>query len=493
MEQTEREEELKKFEEFMRLKEKRKMENILKNKFEKENSIYEYNARRIEKKDIFKTDNFYKENKYNFYDILIKINSLSDLKKNGCEIIYPSNNFNERYINEYIITVGVIGTKKKGKSFLLNKLFNIDFPHGFEIDTEGISFKYLIDEQILFGIIDTVGIDQSITNDFIKDFVLSKSKIIIVVVELLTNSEQRQLLDDIKNSLEDIEEIIVIHNLYNFDKIHQVKNYINNILRTYIDLNEINMEIYDNDNENDIYNKTCFIENFSNFKKNITIKHFILANDSIESEAGNYYNFSTIYFLKNFLMSEGNPKKFDLLSELKDFIFNNSYKYFKRNDINESEETIYPIDFDKIQILENENNKKKIILPSNLDIKLINNINKESFNFEKFFVPKYSYYKKRVKKSFINKNINDKEKEKVEVLVIEIELNGKIKELKQKINIDKYNYYNFLIAGKEELKDNNDIIIENNDKENKFKLEFKINMDELQLKNYNLIKFVKKM
>ena len=76
-----------------------------------------------------------------------------------------------------------------------------------------------------------MGIDQSITNDFIKDFVLSKSKIIIVVVELLTNSEQRQLLDDIKNSLEDIEEIIVIHNLYNFDKIHQVKNYINNILR----------------------------------------------------------------------------------------------------------------------------------------------------------------------------------------------------------------------------------------------------------------------
>jgi hypothetical protein len=86
MEQTEREEELKKFEEFMRLKEKRKMENILKYKFEKENSIYEYNARRIEKKEIFKTDNFYKENKYNFYDILIKINSLSDLKKMGVKL-----------------------------------------------------------------------------------------------------------------------------------------------------------------------------------------------------------------------------------------------------------------------------------------------------------------------------------------------------------------------------------------------------------------------
>ena len=34
----------------MRLKEKRKMKNILKNKFEKENSIYEYKARRLEKK-----------------------------------------------------------------------------------------------------------------------------------------------------------------------------------------------------------------------------------------------------------------------------------------------------------------------------------------------------------------------------------------------------------------------------------------------------------
>ena len=61
IEQTEREEELKKFEEFMRLKEKRKMENILKNKFEKENSIYEYNVRRIEKKIYLKLIIFIKK------------------------------------------------------------------------------------------------------------------------------------------------------------------------------------------------------------------------------------------------------------------------------------------------------------------------------------------------------------------------------------------------------------------------------------------------
>ncbi len=478
----EREEEFRKFEE---QRKKNEEEYKLKKKKEKEKSINEYNARRKEIND------FLKQNKYNFYDIIIEINSLLDLKKNGCEIIFPSNNFNNEYLNEYVTTVGVIGNKKKGKSFLLNKLFSIDFPHGFEIDTEGISFKYLINERIKFGIIDTVGMEQSITNNFIKDFVLSKSKIIIVVVELLTDSEQMELLNNIKYSLKGNEKIIVIHNLFNFVKVNQVKNYINNILKKILKLKEINIvEIYEN--ENDIYNKICFIENLSDSKKNISIKHLILANDSLESESGDYYNYCTINFLRNYLRCEGEPIKFDLISELRDFIYNNAYKYFKKKNINESEEAIYPINYDEIQVLdeENSNNKKKIKIPSNLELKLKNYKIKEKFS-ENIFIPKYCYYKKIIKKRFFNKN---KEKnEDVEVLVIEFELNGKIKEMKQKITIDIYNnYYCFLITGIKESNDNNNIIIDNKNNENNFKLEFKINMNELELKNNKLLKSVKK-
>ena len=476
----EREEEFRRFEE---QRKKNEEEYELKKKNEKERLINEYNARRIE------NEVFLKQDKYNFYDIIIKINSLLDLKNNGCEIIFPLNNFNKQYLNEYVTTVGVLGNKKKGKSFLLNKLFSIDFPHGFEIDTEGISFKYLINEKIKFGIIDTVGMEQSITNNFIKDFVLSKSNIIIVVVELLTNSEQIDLLNNIKYSLKGNEKIIVIHNLFNFDKINQVKNYINNILKKILKLKEINiMEIYEN--KNDIYNKICFIENLSDFKKNISIKHLILANDSLESEAGNYYNYCTINFLRNFFMCEGEPIKFDLLSEVRDFIYNNAYKYFKIKNANEPEETIYPINFDEIQVLNEENfdNKKKIKIPSNLDLKLKNYKEKEKFS-EKFFIPKYCYYKKIIKKSFFNKKKN----ENVEVLAIEFELSGKIKEMKQKITIDiNNNYYCFLITGIKESNDNDNIIIDNNNNENNFKLEFKINMNELKLKNNKLLKSVKK-
>ncbi len=94
------------------------------------------------------------------------------------------------------------------------------------------------------------------------------------------------------------------------------------------------------------------------------------------------------------------------------------------------------------------------------------------------FIPPYSYYIEFVKKSFLNKNY--KGNEKIEVLVIAIELAGKIKNLRAAINYD----YKVRITGIKELfKSDNIDDYESNIEENKFRIEFKIDLDGKLLKS----------
>ena len=51
------------------------------------------------------------------------------------------------------------------------------------------------------------------------------------------------------------------------------------------------------------------------------IKHLIFANDSKESEAGNFYNYSTIKFLRNEILSFTNHRSFDIIEDLRSFLF----------------------------------------------------------------------------------------------------------------------------------------------------------------------------
>ena len=69
-------------------------------------------------------------------------------------------------------------------------------------------------------------------------------------------------------------------------------------------------------------NNKFFIEKYYNeqIKKHIVIRHLIFANDSKESEAGNYYNFSSINFLRNIIVSISNQRPFDVIKELKEFL-----------------------------------------------------------------------------------------------------------------------------------------------------------------------------
>ncbi len=555
-----------------------------------------YNKKRINIKNIFipkiKCEND------NFYDVIIKMNSLNELLIDGWEICYAKENY-EKFKNQYLIPIGIIGESNTGKSFLLGRIFNIELPEGFSQKTEGISIKYLFTDQLSYALIDTFGLRKPITKDnknkkyfkqlikdilikeeekkmknknerefemkikeikekeiniddikiknenifykclkkfisdkqmvekFIRNFVLKKSKIFLIVVGELSISEQL-LINNIKEDEEnENEEIIIIHNLFNFVKIKQVKDYINDVLKKsiYFNLDERFIVEIENENTNKDCNKTIFIENYynENTEKSIVIRHLIFANDSKESEAGNYYNYSTIIFLRNILSSINNLIKFDVFRELKEFLINESFKYFELNEelikkIDENDEyNEHPIKEKEIIFEEKKNNidennkiiqienkitqknnetKKTILMKikenSNLKLKELEPEDNIKY-FRNVFIPKYKYYTEFVNENFLekkNKYENKKNDNKIEVLVIDIELAGEIKDFHQEIKFQWPKYYFFITGIKKLLKNDKMFYYYSDIKENEFRIEFEININKLELQTTKLKKYI---
>ena len=160
-----------------------------------------------------------------FYDIIINIKSVKDINK-GWEIKMNErgkNNY-ELYKNKEILKIGVIGNANKGKSYLLSKISKIDLPSGTSIRTEGLSIKYPeleTFENRKIALLDSAGLEtpvlrekeeseeiskelfreksreKLITELFLQNYIIHNSDILILVVGILTYSEQK-LLNRIK-------------------------------------------------------------------------------------------------------------------------------------------------------------------------------------------------------------------------------------------------------------------------------------------------------
>ena len=79
-----------------------------------------------------------------FYDIIIDINSIKNVNKEGWKVIFNEQGLKKynTYKDEELITIGVIGNSNKGKSFLLSKISKIKLLTGASIQTKGLSVKY---------------------------------------------------------------------------------------------------------------------------------------------------------------------------------------------------------------------------------------------------------------------------------------------------------------------------------------------------------------
>jgi hypothetical protein len=112
--------------------------------------------------------------------------------------------------------------------------------------------------------------------------------------------------------------IIVVHNLFNFKNKNDVENYINDILIKSLTFNVKEMAIRNIKTETTNSFENYFEEIIPD-SPNLKIIHLIHAAEG--SEAGNYFNNSTINYIRNCIQAKANYKQFDVIQNLKDFFY----------------------------------------------------------------------------------------------------------------------------------------------------------------------------
>ena len=149
-----------------------------------------------------------------FYDIIIDINSIKNVNKEGWKV-----KFNERGLENYkkykdksLITVGVLGNRSKGKSFILSKISKIKLLAG--IHTEGLSVKYpelkgYKGRQITF--IDSVGFEKPVLKHFYNEKKEKRENHKENIED--DNEKQQEKRENEEKNIEDEE--IILENKYN--------------------------------------------------------------------------------------------------------------------------------------------------------------------------------------------------------------------------------------------------------------------------------------
>ena len=427
-------------------------------------------------------DDFLQKKAEEYYDVVIDIDSINSLKKDGWEIIYNKERKEqyEKIIHERTMKIGVVGLNNVGKSYLLSKIVRVEIPTGYSVETKGISIKYAEEEKDQEGglcILDSAGHeapllfpnfievskelinknnldnqkkleemikrdeeeeelskDKANTERLIERLIISLSDMIILVIGKLTRTEQR-LINRIKeesknNEISKVSKIIVVHNLSQFHKIKEVKKHIN----TYLLLSAtFNLEEMKAVGKGD---RVFYVEKKNDKNENITVFHYIMAKEG--TEAGDYYNNLTLELIKEQYNSFTKRENIDITQKII-----NIFSELSTEIIGEK------IDMEKIKIIDNR-------------IKLIDNQNSNTeqntkFNFKntyidqdgkylqnKEFEPKYSLYFYRE---------GDDEDEYENFLLLRLEIPGNISKLTARSTDPKKEKYRGIVINIHKEKD----------------------------------------
>ena len=415
------------------------------------------------------------EDKYAKYDIIIDINSIRTLNKSGWKIIYSGDKSKLKKIIESSkkVIVSILGNSNRGKTYLLQKISGEKLESGYQIQTKGLSLKIQDNDIILLDTAGTntpllidnesckrpnqkelnyINLCQIITNYILQTFVVNEAHILICVVGMLTKSEQH-FLSKIKKICENKKKLIVIHNLINCNTNEDIIKYKEDVLLKMISykLEERTIPFFE-EKYNHLFNK-YFCENNNN-----DVRHFIYGNDTNNNEEMNYYNKTTLGFIKKCIKVEI-KKDIDIINNLREHIkeISSSVLTTELKSIMESK------DSDLIKC--KENIEPKEILADELDNIIF--VGKE-------FEPMYRYYKQ-------DNNF-----------IIEIDLCSKYKDLLVKQTFDKATKETTfkikgerILKGKEENKNFKSCVDFINKRETfkKFHLEIKIKLSQLEIKH----------
>ena len=389
------------------------------------------------------------QNPYEFYDLIININAMKSLLEEGWEEEFSNeglNIYNEKK-DKASVVVSVVGNQNKGKSFILGKISGQPIPDGYTCITRGLSIKYPTIEKQNIILLDTAGFesplvenedyklskdkneltekeyitevtdfakDRQMTEYFLQKFVLTQANILLVIVGQLTYPDQ-VFLNRIKKECGD-KRIFIIHNLKNLEEREYVENYIRDDLKLSLtfELKENNMIIFEDipEEEKEKSNHIYYTEESNDNdddQMQQDIVHLIMAKD--KTEAGNYYNESTINYIKNQIVTFVGIKKFPIEEKVKEFLFQIS-KDIMEEPIDDINKIKIEDKFIKLSGKKGEEFKLKKCTFDELGMNLFVGTK---------YKPKYRYFKKK------------NEKDNKDVFVIQFAMNGSCKELKCKV------------------------------------------------------------
>ena len=450
--------------------ENKKKEKLKSKKDDKSSKKKDKNEKNFEHDENLNKKKYSDDDLLKYYDIIFDIDSLENLKTNGWHLEFSEKGketYEKRKIEKSTV-VSVIGNKNKGKSFILAKLSNIEIPDGFNITTKGLSIIYPKIEKKNIIFLDTAGFeiplcendefkfitnnkeykeldekyspnekekmnfsikdylteeeyitqtikftrDRQNTDYFLQKFILNSADILLCIVNQLNLSDHK-FLNRIQEENKD-KKIFVIHNLKTLKRKDDVKDYIEETLLKLVTSKlevgkyvEIPGEKKKEKEENNIYYRQVFdkVED-----KSREVIHLFMAND--KSEAGDFYNNSTLEFMKFQIIQFTNTKKFPIIDKVKEFLFEHSEEFFNE-----------PLE--KIEDLEEKTEEDKTFLkytnkekPYELKECYVDELGNANF-IQSNYKPSYRAYKVKYKDENGESN----------KLIIDIEISGEIKDI----------------------------------------------------------------
>lgn len=437
-----------------------------------------------------------------FYDVIVDIKSLTKIKE-GFQIMYGDNDGkekNDKLKKKDACIITAIGNSNKGKSYILSKISSINIPDGHSVKTLGLSIVFPEklqdnDSPQKFVILDTEGSqnaitigekkrkeiedendtynrlkiindivrDKQITENFLQNCVLKVAHIVIAVVGQITFQDQK-FLNKTKNDCKG-KNLFIIHNLMFLETKEEVKKHIEtNIEKSvFFKIRKQNYIFFKDLNESE--NDTYYVENYDDPKESkFNIVHLIMAKE--DSEAGKFYNHSSIEFLKSQIQAINRQKKYDIINNLKNFFMAYGENYFDHDSINSEPEDL----FTKENLKVNED-KLYVETQKNLTLKkcYIDEIGTATYKGN-IASPPYCYYKENGK------------------FIILIELCGKF--IQEKFKIDCHNtrigtlIFKFFIHTEK----NPNKSIFSSIEEGEFFLTFEVPLSEIMIKNKKFTK-----
>ena len=228
------------------------------------------------------------------------------------------------------------------------------------------------------------------TDYFLQKFIIENANIILLVVGKITINDQlflnklgKIIKEKEKNKNE--QKIIVLHNLMTMEKIKDVKDYIENVLKksltfTLKEKNDLNGEKIDQNSYNNI---RYYEDEEGNESTDRDIVHLVMA--KFDSEAGNYYNNSAIEYIKKAGRNMKDIHEFDIIDKLKaDFcsFSETNFKFQNKDEKNKIEKNM-------IELVEEDGKEKlKLNFKEKLQLETLYEGNIEFLGNQKF-IPEY--------------------------------------------------------------------------------------------------------